>query len=254
MDLVCVAPCFIERDTDFLCQLFEKLCQTPDVQNCSCRKEAKIPIITLLFNSQAIDIGLANLDSETVPHNIENYIPDDMIASLEEKSRASLGGRRDNMKILQAVMQVNQLENFQISVKAIKLWTKAKGISDNKLGYFGGIVYSIMLAKICQMFPLHSVNLILEEFFKIYSVWDWEYPVMIEQLREDKEGPLQSLCSLQWGFTKDQVARVEPMVILTPAFPSYNTMKATNQTFRCIKDMLRESNNLIQNEIKKGLK
>jgi len=50
-------------------------------------------------------------------------------------------------------------------VKCIKVWAKNKGISENKMGYLGGISWAILAAKICQMFPNFCLNQLLLEFF-----------------------------------------------------------------------------------------
>jgi len=43
----------------------------------------------------------------------------------------------------------NSKDIFRKTVICIKLWAKANGIAENKMGYLGGISWAIMVAKIC---------------------------------------------------------------------------------------------------------
>lgn len=77
-------------------------------------------------------------------------------------------------------------EKFKITLKLVKLWAKNRGIYSNMMGFLGGIAWTILVAKICQLFPNYEPNRLLERFFFIYALWRWQdMPVQIEELRED---------------------------------------------------------------------
>ena len=62
------------------------------------------------------------------------------------------------------------------------MWAKNKGVFSQIYGYLGGAAISIMLAKICQMYPNYSCLQLLDRFFFIYANWVWTIPVMIEKM------------------------------------------------------------------------
>lgn len=74
---------------------------------------------------------------------------------------------------------VKNYKNYQVTLKAIKMWAKNKGIYSQIYGYLGGAALSILLAKICQLYPNYSPLQLLDRFFLIYSNWVWTHPVCI---------------------------------------------------------------------------
>jgi poly(A) polymerase len=79
---------------------------------------------------------------------------------LDEKSKTSIMGRKNNLMILE-LAGANQQENFKQTLRLIKVWAKNRGISSNGMGFLGGISWAIMLAKICQIFPHHKPSKLL---------------------------------------------------------------------------------------------
>lgn len=77
---------------------------------------------------------------------------------------------------------ISKYPNFQVALKAIKLWARSKGIYSQIYGYLGGAAFSIMLAKICQLYPNYSPLQLLDRFFFIYANWVWSLPVMLEEV------------------------------------------------------------------------
>lgn len=78
---------------------------------------------------------------------------------------------------------VTKYRNYRITLKALKLWSKNKGVYSQIYGYLGGAGFSIMLAKICQLYPNYSPLQLLDRFFFIYSNWAWSIPVTIEKMK-----------------------------------------------------------------------
>lgn len=86
---------------------------------------------------------------------------------------------------------VEKYKNYRVALKAIKLWAKYKGIYSQIYGYLGGAAFSIMLAKICQLYPNYSALQLLDRFFFIYANWVWSIPVIIQKTKS-LERPLDS--------------------------------------------------------------
>ena len=61
-------------------------------------------------------------------------------------------------------------------------WARNKGIYSQNYSYLGGAAFSIMLAKICQLYPNYSSLQLLDRFFFIYANWVWTVPVMLEKI------------------------------------------------------------------------
>ena len=52
------------------------------------------------------------------------------------------------------------------------------------MGYPGGVAWAIMVARICQLYPLASTVTLVEMFFKRFSSWNWPTPVILTNLSE----------------------------------------------------------------------
>lgn len=65
------------------------------------------------------------------------------------------------------------METFKITLKAIKMWARNRGVYLQMFSYLGGIGYTILLAKIMQLYPNYSPLKLLSRFFYIYSKWAW---------------------------------------------------------------------------------
>lgn len=127
------------------------------------------------------------------------------------------------------------MRNYQVTLKAIKLWAKNKGIYSQIYGYLGGAAYSIMLAKICQLYPHYSPLQLLDRFFIIYSNWVWTLPLSIEKIDNDEREESE-------------------MVIYTPLSPKMNAAHYVSRTTSIItKRQLQLASKLVK-EITRGSK
>jgi poly(A) polymerase len=96
----------------------------------------------------------------------------------------------------------------------IKIWGKRRGIYNNMMGYLGGVHLSILVARVCQLYPNAAPSFVLRRFFKFYSMWIWPNPIILQSIRFG--GPLAANV---WNSQKDTSSL---MPILTPAYPSNN--------------------------------
>jgi len=79
------------------------------------------------------------------------------------------------------------VENFRTTLRCVKLWAKNRGIYSNVLGYFGGIAYMILVAKICNKFPYLEPNMLLRNFFSycLNREWSYDNPVILVEVSND---------------------------------------------------------------------
>ena len=99
------------------------------------------------------------------------------------------------------------------------MWAKNRGISSNAMGFLGGISWAILVAKICQLFPNHKPLNLLNEFFKIYSIWNWKVPVR--------------LTPVPTGQTEEKTSTAL-MSVITPASEYNSTERVSSITFKVI--------------------
>lgn len=92
------------------------------------------------------------------------------------------------------------------------------------MGYFGGVSWAILVAKICQMFPLAQPSNLLEYFFEIYANWQWPKPVHM--------GGHEPIAGVQhiWVPEIEFDNRNWNLPIMTPCYPSINTTFNVSQT------------------------
>ena len=56
------------------------------------------------------------------------------------------------------------------------------------MGFPGGVAWAMMVARVCQIYPMANSSTIVHKFFNIMISWPWPRPVM---LKEIEDGPLQ---------------------------------------------------------------
>merc|ERR1712190_699181 len=64
-----------------------------------------------------------------------------------------MGGFRVADQILQLVPN---RESFRQTLRFIKWWARRRGIYSNVLGFFGGITWALLVARVCQLYPYYS--------------------------------------------------------------------------------------------------
>ncbi|XP_005097913.1 poly(A) polymerase beta [Aplysia californica] len=236
IDTLCVAPRHVER-SDFFKSFFELLKQQPEVRDLRAVEEAFVPVIKVEFDGIELDMLFARLALPTIQEDI-NLGDETLLKNLDEKSVRSLNGIRVTDEILHLVP--NQ-ENFRMTLRAIKLWAKKKGIYSNALGYLGGVSWAMLVARVCQLYPKAAPATIVHRFFLVFSKWDWPSPVLLKQL--DTENRLGFPV---WDSRINAADRFHLMPIITPAYPQQNsTYNVTQSTRTIIMDEFHEGLNVV---------
>ena len=82
-------------------------------------------------------------------------------------------------------------------LRLASLSLSGQGIHGSAFGYPGGIAWTIMVARVCQMYPLASVSMLVYQFFQVISQWNWPQPVLLKPLLASPPDKLLDTC-VQW--------------------------------------------------------
>ncbi|XP_062857805.1 poly(A) polymerase alpha [Trichomycterus rosablanca] len=232
IDALCVAPRHVER-TDFFSSFYEKLKELEEVRDLRAVEEAFVPVIKLSFDGIEIDILFARLALQTIPENLD-LRDDSLLKNLDIRCIRSLNGCRVTDEILHLVPNI---ENFRLTLRAIKLWAKRHNIYSNILGFLGGVSWAMLVARTCQLYPNAAASTLVHKFFLVFSKWEWPNPVLLKQPED---------CNLKlpvWDPRVTPSDRYHLMPIITPAYPQQNSTYNVSVSTR----------NVMVEEFKQGL-
>ncbi|MBN3270520.1 PAPOG polymerase, partial [Polyodon spathula] len=222
IDALCVAPRHVERP-DFFQSFFEKLKLHEGIKDLRA-KDAFVPVIKFKFDSIEIDLLFARLALPTIPDNLD-LRGDSHLRNLDIRCIRSLNGCRVTDEILHLVPNK---ENFRLTLRAIKLWAKRRGIYSNMLGFLGGVSWAMLVARTCQLYPNAVAATLVHKFFLVFSKWEWPNPVLLKQ-------PEESNLNLPvWDPRVNPLDRYHLMPIITPAYPQQNSTYNVSTSTRTI--------------------
>lgn len=231
IDTLCIAPPSVRRE-DFFASFVEQLHQHIDVTECVPIPDAYTPIIKLKMRGVCIDLLFARLAKILMAgENPEELVKDDdVLKNMDEKSVRCLNGFRVADQILQLVP--NQ-ETFRRTLRFVKYWARRRGIYSNVLGFFGGITWSLLVARVCQLYPYYAPSQLLNRFFRLYFQWNWTKPVMLCEIVEPPNDP--GFAGLKvWNPKTNPADRQHVMPVITPAFPAMNSTHNVSETTKRI--------------------
>ncbi|XP_010285759.1 PREDICTED: poly(A) polymerase gamma, partial [Phaethon lepturus] len=241
IDAVCVAPRHVER-SDFFQSFFEKLKHQEKIKNLRAVEDAYVPVVKFEFDGIEIDLVFARLSMQTVSDNLD-LGDDSRLRSLDIRCIRSLNGCRVTDEILHLVPNK---ENFRLTLRAIKLWAKRRGIYSNMLGFLGGVSWAMLVARTCQLYPNAVASTLVNKFFLVFSRWEWPNPVLLKQ-------PEESNLNLPvWDPRVNPSDRYHVMPIITPAYPQQNSTYNVSASTRAV--MIEEFKHglIVTNEILEG--
>lgn len=227
-----IAPRHIDR-SDFFSSFVEILRRQPEVRDLRAIEEAFVPVIKLIFDGIELDMLFARLALATVPETLD-LKDDKILQNLDQRCARSLNGCRVTDEILDLVPD---RETFKSTLRAIKLWAKKNGLYSNVLGFFGGVTWAMLVARICQLYPNAAASTLVHKFFLVYSNWEWPTPVLLKPVTDANYG------FTVWDPTLNPFDRHHLMPIITPAYPQQNSTH----------NVTRSTQKLIVQEIKRGL-
>lgn len=78
-----------------------------------------------------------------------------------------------------------------LSLTLVSRWhATGRAIYSNKNGFFGGVAWAMLCARICQLYPTAMAAGIVGRFFAIFSAWQWPQPVILKKI-ESGPGNMQ---------------------------------------------------------------
>ncbi|XP_039594841.1 poly(A) polymerase gamma isoform X2 [Polypterus senegalus] len=223
IDALCVAPRHVER-SDFFQTFFEKLRKHEGIKDLRAVEDAFVPVIKFKFDSIEIDLLFARLALQSIPDNLD-LRGDSHLRNLDIRCIRSLNGCRVTDEILYLVPNK---ENFRLTLRAVKLWAKRRGIYSNMLGFLGGVSWAMLVARTCQLYPNAVAATLVHKFFLVFSKWEWPNPVLLKQ-------PEDSNLNLPvWDPRVNPSDRYHLMPIITPAYPQQNSTYNVSTSTRTI--------------------
>lgn len=225
IDALCVAPRHLSREA-FFAGLVQKLQEHPEVSGLTPVPDAYVPIIKLKLQGVEIDLLFARLMLQQVPEDLESLMDDNLLRNLDDKTVRSLNGCRVADHILSLVPDA---ERYRESLRLVKIWAKRRGIYSNVLGFYGGITWAILVARVCQLYPYYTSSALVKRFFRVYDRWNWKHPVVLCPILEMSNTP--GLMAFKvWNPKQYPQDRMHLMPIITPAFPSMNSTHNVSET------------------------
>ncbi|XP_056326672.1 poly(A) polymerase gamma isoform X1 [Danio aesculapii] len=241
IDALCVAPRHVER-TDFFSSFFEKLKRHDEIKDLRAVEDAFVPVIKFKFDGIEIDLLFARLALQSIPDNLD-LRGDSLLRNLDIRCIRSLNGCRVTDEILYLVPNK---ENFRLTLRAIKLWAKRRGIYSNMLGFLGGVSWAMLVARTCQLYPNAVAATLVHKFFLVFSKWEWPNPVLLKQ-------PEDSNLNLPvWDPRVNPSDRYHLMPIITPAYPQQNSTYNVSTSTRTIMNEEFKNGLTVTDEILQG--
>lgn len=141
----------------------------------------------------------------------ETFFGSDVLDVLPERELKSINGCRVAYYLRN---NIQHYDYFKLALKALKMWAKNKGVYSQIFCYIGGIGYTIMLAKVCQLYPNYGPLKLLERFFFLYSRWVWDVPICLENI----------------PISEDKLGERPEMSVMTPVSPSMNAVHSVSKS------------------------
>ena len=94
---------------------------------------------------------LIEMVSDEINEMPEVQVDDSLLIGLDEASIRSINGVRVAQYLLSTVgRNPTQLENFRLTLRAVKEWARVHGLYSNVLGFLGGVNWAILVCWVSQ--------------------------------------------------------------------------------------------------------
>jgi len=251
IDALCIGPPHVGRE-EFFATFARRLNAHEHVSECVPIPDAYTPIIKLKMRGVCVDLLFARLvrplvDGES-PEDIVKA--DEVLKNMDERSVRCINGFRVADQILQLVPN---RETFRWTLRFVKYWARRRGIYSNVLGFFGGITWSLLVARVCQLYPYYAPSQLVTRFFRLFAQWNWSKPVMLCHIVDRQAEPGMHSFKV-WNPKTNPADRQHIMPVITPAFPAMNsTHNVTETTKRIMLAELKRGYEVVRNiEVQKA--
>ncbi|KAF1744860.1 hypothetical protein MXB_4555, partial [Myxobolus squamalis] len=230
IDAVFITPMHVTRK-DFFESFSIYLKSRSDVKNLRCIPDAYVPLMKFNFCNIEFDLLFCRIIRYKIDDEI-SFADVRILKEMEVRDIRSINGNTINFyqgfRLADEILSViPSHSNFKVLLHCIKYW--AKGFFDlnddvvndlysNILGFFGGITWAILAARISQLYPCAVPSVLILKFFYLFAHWKWEeIPIVLKKIDFGPHG----MTYPQWNL--DAVDRNKLMSIVTPTYPEQNT-------------------------------
>jgi poly(A) polymerase len=164
---------------DLFPSILERLSDPGAIEELTPVRDAHVPIIGLEYCGIAVDLlytPVATLSSVPKDLDLSNK---DLLRGLDDTDLKSVNGVRVTDEILHLVPQE---KTFRHALRAIKLWANRRAVYANVMGFPGGVAWAMMVARVCQLYPMATGSTLVSKFFYIMKGWPWPRPVMLKDI------------------------------------------------------------------------
>ncbi|KAI0199969.1 Poly(A) polymerase central domain-containing protein [Astrocystis sublimbata] len=226
IDTLVTAPRYVSREDYFkyFPDLLQQMAPPGAITDLTVVEEAFVPIIKFEYWGISIDLIFSRIATLTQfpPNKQLELTSNEYLRGLDDRELRSLNGTRVTKEILNLVPEQS---TFRTALRAIKLWAQRRAIYANIIGFPGGVVWAMMVARVCQLYPKATSATIVAKFFLVMKGWPWPIPV---QLKHMEEGPLNVRV---WNPKIYKADSFHLMPVITPAYPqmcaTFNIVKST---------------------------
>lgn len=230
IDTLVAAPKYVSREDYFeiFPSLIEEMAPKGAITDLTPVEDAFVPIIKFEYWGISIDLIFSRIATLTQfpPHGQLKLTDNSYLRGLDDRELRSLNGNRVTQEILNLVPEKS---TFRLALRAIKLWAQRRAIYANIIGFPGGVVWAMLVARVCQLYPKATAATIVSKFFLIIRNWRWPQPV---QLKEPDKPPLNLRV---WNPKLYKGDSFNIMPVITPAYPQMcATFNITQSAFQII--------------------
>ena len=227
------------RDPD---SLAERIKRHPDVTNFVPVENAAVPILTFDWEGVNIDLLFARVNRASVDKNFD-IDQDSVLDGVDSATEKSLNGPRVANVIAALISNTTECpdryETFLTVVRCVRKWAKARGLSSNKSGYWGGVNIVIGVAFVIQLYPNNCAATLLRKFFLVFKNWKWPNPIMLTTPHDANLG-----LTVWNGQHVKNMRQVAPMI--TPAYPAMNSsLSISRRTLQIINEEMSRGLNIL---------
>ncbi|KXJ97723.1 Poly(A) polymerase central domain-domain-containing protein [Microdochium bolleyi] len=230
IDTLVAAPKYVSREDYFeiFPALIEEMAPKGAITDLTPVEDAFVPIIKFEYWGISIDLIFSRIATLTQfpPHGQLKLTDNSYLRGLDDRELRSLNGNRVTQEILNLVPEKS---TFRLALRAIKLWAQRRAIYANIIGFPGGVVWAMLVARVCQLYPKATAATIVSKFFLIIRNWRWPQPV---QLKDPDKPPLNLRV---WNPKLYKGDSFNIMPVITPAYPQMcATFNITQSAFQII--------------------
>jgi len=199
--------------------------------------------------------GSLREEGDKSEERIEMSVDDSVLVGLDETSVRSVNGVRVAQFLIDMLDgDLVRIDNFRLTLRAVKEWARVHGLYSNVLGFLGGVNWAILVCWVCKRNPDAPASRLLPIFFNTFANWKWPSPVWLVLLSKQKHPPKGVKPLPIWDPNENYRDSTHLMPIITPCYPPMNSSYNVGEPqLRRLRDELNRASQLSK-EILSGRK